>query len=115
MSHLKAILLCKLDDGFPPLPGGVCSIEHLFNTEEKTDERFVFFPGPHDVSDLPETSRRLTATWPPSSVRYCRTSFNAAEAHCLKRPQVNLGGQITNGCWLNELLRPVAALLPSDL
>lgn len=36
-----------------------------------------------------------TATCPPSSVRYCRTSFNAAEAHCLLKEEIHQGKRIS--------------------
>lgn len=32
ISHLKAVLLSKLDDGFPSFSGGVCCIKNLYNT-----------------------------------------------------------------------------------
>lgn len=81
-AYLKTILLCKLNDGFPPFSGGVCCIKNLWNTKR----------GKYHIKTL-TCNKNIwlatmfniwpTATWPPFSARYCRTSFKAAEAHCL--------------------------------
>ena len=88
-SHLESILLCKLDDGLSSLSGGVCGIKHLKHRtmdetvpQKRLNTVHCFQPADRTMNMWP------TATWPPSSVRYSRTSFSAAEAHCLPRWEI---------------------------
>lgn len=109
--YLEAILLSKRSDSLSPLSSGVSSIKHL-EKEQNTHHRSqtenlhcnpysntqcdikVLHDGishpnvnVHNLATLENFIQRVivrTATWPPS-VRYCLTSFSAADAHCLQR------------------------------
>lgn len=80
LQHLEPVLFRKLDDRPSSFSGCVCGIKDL-----KQHEKQLFICSSVMVAAL--SGWELTATWPPSTLRYWRTSFSAAMAHWLWRDQ----------------------------
>lgn len=78
-TDLEAVLSSKLQDHVSSFSGCVCGIENL-----KTVTRVRPLTSRVYSSYVPR-EKILTATWPPSSLRYALTSWRAVKAHCLRK------------------------------
>lgn len=74
VQHLEPVLFRKLDNCPSSFSGCVCGIKDL---KQQEDQLFICTP----VMGAALSCWELTATWPPSTLRYWRTSFSAAMAH----------------------------------
>lgn len=94
-SYFETVLFSKLHNGSSSFPGRVCGIKHLEQRGVSLLlQRFHMFAGGNWVK-----TEGLTATCPPSTLRYCRTSFSADIAHWLWK-----GTRSVTACSLQEII-----------